>query len=48
MSDRATESGLPIPFQRPSLRDRSSEKKLDALTAELHGALSREKVLLQE
>ncbi len=48
MSDRATESRLPIPFQRPSLRDRSSEKKLDALTAELHSALSREKVLLQE
>ena len=48
MSDRATESGLPIPFQRPSLRDRSSEKKLDALTAQLHASLAREQVLLQE
>jgi two-component sensor histidine kinase len=48
MSDRATESGLPIPFQRASLHDRSSEKKIDALTAELQGALAREQVLLAE
>src|SRR3954452_14700550 len=48
MSDRAIESGLPIPFQRALLRDRSSQKGLNALTAELREALDREQVLLQE
>jgi two-component sensor histidine kinase len=48
MSDRAVEPGLPIPFQRALLHDRSSEKKLDALAAELNEALAREQVLLRE
>jgi len=48
MRDRAIESGLPIPFQRALLRDRSSQKGLNALTAELREALDREQVLLQE
>ena len=48
MSDRATESGLPIPFRRALLRDRNSQKEYDALTAELQAALAREQVLLQE
>ena len=48
MSDRATESGLPIPFRRALLRDRSSQQKHDALTAELQAALAREQVCLQE
>ena len=48
MSDRATESGLPIPFRRALLRDRSSQQKHDALIAELQAALAREQVCLQE
>jgi two-component sensor histidine kinase len=48
MSDRATESGRPIPFPRALPRDRDSQKRLDALTAELQEALSREQMLLQE
>jgi two-component sensor histidine kinase len=48
MSDRAPESSLPIPFQRASLHDRSSEKKINALTAELQRALASEQVLIQE
>jgi two-component sensor histidine kinase len=48
MRGRATESGLPIPFQPALLRDRSSQKGLNALTAELQEALAREQVLLQE
>ena len=48
MSDQATESDLPIKFQRALLDDRSSDTKLDALTAELNDALAREQVLLQQ
>ena len=48
MRDRAIESGFPILFQRAVLRDRSSQKGLDAQTAELREALAREQVLLQE
>jgi len=48
MRGHATESGLPIPFQPALLRDRSSQKGLNALTAELQEALAREQVLLQE
>ena len=47
MSDRATETGLPIPFRRALVRDRSSQRKHDALTAELQAALAREQVLLR-
>ena len=48
MSDRATESGLPIPFRRTVAGDRNRQEKHDELTAELQAALVREKVLLQE
>jgi len=48
MRGRATESGFPILFQRAVLRDRSSQKGLDALTKELREALAREQVLLRE
>ena len=48
MSDRATETDLPIPFRRALSRDRSSQKEHDALTAELQAALAREQVLQQE
>jgi two-component sensor histidine kinase len=48
MSDRATESGLPIPFRRPLSRDRNGQQDHDALVAELQAALAREQVCLQE
>jgi two-component sensor histidine kinase len=48
MSDRASESGLPIPFRRASVSHRSSQKKHDALVVELRAALAREQVLQQE
>ena len=48
MSDRATETGLPISFRRALPRDRSIQKEHAALTAELQAALAREQVLLQE
>ena len=48
MSDRATETDLPIPFRRALPRDRSSKKSMTRSTAELQAALAREQVLLQE
>jgi two-component sensor histidine kinase len=48
MSDRATETGLPISFRRALPRDRNSQKEHAALTAELQAALVREMVLQQE
>jgi len=48
MSDRATESSLPIPFRRPLSRDRNSQKEHDTLAAQLQAALARELVCLQE
>ena len=48
MSDQAAESGLPIPFRRPLLRDRNVQQEYDALSSELQAALAREQVLQQE
>jgi len=48
MSDRATETDLPISFRRALPRDRSMQKEHAALTAELQAALAREQVLQQE
>ena len=48
MSDRATETDLPISFRRALPRDRSMQKEHAALIAELQAALAREQVLQQE
>ena len=48
MSDRATETDLPISFRRALPRDRSMQKEHAALTAELQAALAREQVLQRE
>src|SRR6476620_9748482 len=48
MSDQAAESGLPIPFRRPLLRDRNVQQEYDALSSELQAALAREQMCLQE
>jgi two-component sensor histidine kinase len=48
MSDRATETDLPISFRRALPRDRSIQKENTALAAELQAALAREQVLRRE
>jgi two-component sensor histidine kinase len=48
MSNRASETEFPIPLRRLLGRGRHGQKSHDALTAELHDALAREQVLLQE
>ena len=48
MSDRATETGLPLSFRRALPRDRSIQKENAALAAELQAALAREQVLQRE
>jgi two-component sensor histidine kinase len=48
MSNRATETDLPISFRRALPRDRSMQKEHAALIAELQAALAREQVLQQE
>lgn len=48
MSDRATETGPPIPVRRAFGRDRNVHKEHEALASELQAALAREQVLLQD
>jgi two-component sensor histidine kinase len=48
MSDRATESGLPISFRRALAADGNGQENHGALAAQLQAALAREQVLLQE